>query len=233
MKRILNMLLFFAGVLTLDSCKIDDYEAPSNTLQGTIFDSKGQGLQTEQGQGNTKVRLEELSWSSTPTPMDLNVKQDGTYINNKIFAGKYRMTVLEGAFYPVAGEEVDVKGTTSHDFHVVPYVDLQWIGDPALTADKKISVKFKFTRNEAPAGLTKPAVTDYRLFVSTTQYVGNNNFDPVNSAVTVVPAEDTEVTLTSTVPMKYATTYYIRVGMRVNDAFKKYNYTTIKTIAIP
>lgn len=227
------MLLFFAGMSLLHSCKIDDFEAPAATLQGTILDNKGRNMQAEQGQGNTKVRLEELSWSSAPVPQDLNIKQDGSYINNKLFAGRYRLNVIEGPFYPTVAQEVEINGTTTHNFQVTPYVDLDWIGEPTLTTDKKISVKFKYVRNEAPNGVTKPAATDYRLFVSTTQYVGNNNFDPGNSLVTVLPAENTEITLTTNSPMKYSTTYYIRVGMRVNDTFKKYNYTTVKTVTVP
>ncbi|ETZ20253.1 DUF3823 domain-containing protein [Pedobacter sp. V48] len=232
MKKILFILLFFAGVAALHSCKIDDYGAPSAVLQGTILDDKGQGLQAEQGQGNTRIRMEELSWSSTPTPMFLNIKQDGNYINSKLFAGKYRISPIEGPFYPVTAEEIDVKGTTIHDFHVLPYVVVEWVGDLVVTADKKISAKFKFNRNEAPAGQTKPTVADYRLFVSTTKYVGNNNFDPANGLVTVIPNENTEVTVTTNTAMKYATTYYVRVGVRVNDNFKKYNYTTVKEITI-
>ncbi len=227
------MLLFFVGVLTIHSCKIDDYEAPAATLQGTIMDNKGKGMQSEQGQGNTKIRLEELSWGNAPTPQDLNIKLDGTYINNKLFAGKYRLNVTDGPFYPVAAQEVEIKGTTTHDFHVIPYIDLEWVGEPVLTADRKISVKFKYQKNEAPTGLTKPAATDYRLFVSTTEYVGNNNFDPSNALITTLPAENTEITVTTNSAMKYATTYYVRVGMRVNDAFKKYNYTTVKTVTAP
>lgn len=231
MKNKLFMLLCFTGLL--HSCKIDNYEAPSATLQGVILDGKGASLQTEQGQANTRIRTEELSWSSTPTPLFLNVKQDGTYTNNKLFAGKYRVSPVEGPFYPVAPDEIDLKTVTTHDFHVIPYVDVEWAADPVLTSDKKIAVTFKFKLNDPPAGMVKPAITDYRLFVSTTEYVGNNNFDPVNGAVTTIPAENTVVSLTTTTAMKYATKYYVRVGVRVNDTFKKYNYTTVKSITVP
>lgn len=45
--------------------------------------------------------------------------------------------------------------------------------------------------------------------------------------------ENQVLTITSSQPMKYATTYFVRVGVRVNDSFKKYNYTTIKTLNVP
>jgi hypothetical protein len=183
--------------------------------------------------------MDELSWSSTPIPFYLNVKQDGSYINNKVFAAQYRMTPIDGPFYPMAIESapiVDVGGETTVDFTVVPYLNVEWVSEPALTVDKKITATFRFTRNPAPAGLTQPALTDYQLFISTTQYVGNNNFDA--TIVTAVKAvtnaqEAQDITIVSNSPMKYATTFYVRVGVRVNDSFKKYNYTDIKTVVAP
>ncbi len=217
------------------SCELDNYEAPNHTLKGRILDENGLGLQSEQGASSARIKLEELSWSESPVPLYLNIKQDGSYVNTKLFGGEYTISVVEGPFYPVDAEMITLNQSLTHDFTVTPYLNVSWIGSPSVDADKKITVRFKFSRNEPPsAGITMPDLQDYRLFISTNQYVGNNNFDPGASSITVVnnDMEDQEIMIVSNTSMKYSTTYYVRVGVRVSDDYKKYNYTDIKTITI-
>lgn len=222
--------------LVLCACKMDDVDAPDSTFEGRLVDAGGAGIQLEQGASSARLKMEELSWSNTPLPLFLNLKQDGSFINTKLFPGNYKVTPVEGPFYPVAEKVVDIKGATKQDFTVIPYLNVDWVADPVINAEKKLSVSFKFTSNAAPEGLTKPNPLDYQLFISTNQYVGNNNWD--NTAVgAVVPVtvdkEGQNITISSSVAMKYSTTYYVRVGVRVNDTYKKYNYTTIKTVKVP
>jgi len=218
------------------SCEKDNYETPNAVLQGTVIDAHDVPLQLEQGQGTGRIRMEETSWSDTPIPFYLNLKQDGSYVNNKLFAGTYLVTPVEGAFYPVQGETIEINGSTQHDFHVTPYLQVEWVNEPTVLAGGQVTATFKFTRNAGPAGEAMPNLLDYQLFISTTQYVGNNNFDGTVVGGVVSVANDKEnmpITITSTAPMKYATTYWVRVGVRVNDSYKKYNYTTIKTVTVP
>src|SRR5690606_33928123 len=96
-----------------------------------------------------------------------------------------------------------------------------------------VMASFRFTRNAGPTAM--PDLLDYQLFISTTQYVGNNNFDGtrVGAAVAVSgELEGQEISIVTVAPMKYETTYYVRIGVRVNDSYKKYNYTDIKTVAV-
>lgn len=238
MKKILYSLLCFAVMALGSSCEKDNYSQPDATLEGTLSDGKG-GMQLEQGGGSVRLKLDELSWSETPIPMFLNFRQDGSYINTRLFPGQYRVTPVEGPFYPIDSADmkiVDLRSgsSTRADFAVVPYVNVEWVAPPAVTADKKITATFRFTRTTPPAGKTQPALLDYQLFISTTQYVGNNNWDNtvVGAAQPAPGKEATDVVVTSSAPMKYATTYYVRVGVRVNDSFKKYNYTTIGTVTV-
>lgn len=241
MNIIFRYATFIVFSIMLISCEKDNYAAPDAVIAGSILTPAGVGLEMEQGAGSARLKLEELSWSDSPAPLNLNFKQDGSYINYKIFPGQYRVTPIEGAFFPLSVEQakqVDLKGneTTTVDFNVVPYLNVEWIDDPQVTADKKISASFRFARNAAPTGQTQPPPLDYQLFISTTQYVGNNNYD--NTRVGgVVPAtvemEGQQLTIVSSAPMKYATRYYVRIGVRVNDSYKKYNYTTVKTVDVP
>lgn len=241
MKKISNIkyyIFLFTMILVFSSCEKDNYDAPDATLQGTITTSKGAPYQAEQGQGSIKLRLEELSWSENPLPLYLNIHQDGTYINRKIFAAKYRITPIEGAFYPFAEGDmktVDVKGTTTVDFTVTPYLDVEWVADPTMDAEGNITSSFKFTRNASPSGAAMPALKDYQMFISSTQYVGNNNFD--GSIVAGIVGVDNSkegqpLTITTKAPIKRKGTYFVRIGVRVNDSFQKYNYTDIKTVEV-
>jgi hypothetical protein len=229
-----------AFILTLASCNdMDNYVEPNATIQGRILDQDGTPLQLEQGASSMRIRMQELSWSETAVPTFLNVKVDGTYSNNKIFAGNYRMQPVDGPFYPLgddAAKIVDIAGTTETDFTVIPYLHVAWVTPPTVTAEKKVTATFRFTRVPPPGGVTQPNILDYQLFISTTKYVGNNNFD-ATVVTAVVPVtndkESTDITITSAQPMKYATTYFVRVGARVNDSFKKYNYTDVQTVSVP
>ncbi|WP_162946614.1 DUF3823 domain-containing protein [Chitinophaga barathri] len=238
MKKILYSLLCVAAIVSSGACKKDNYALPDATLEGSLNDGKG-SMQLEQGGGSVRIKLDELSWSATPIPMFLNFRQDGSYINTKLFPGQYRVTPVEGPFYPIDSADIKIVdlrsgGSTRADFNVVPYVNVEWVTPPSVTADKKVTATFRFTRTTPPPGKTQPALLDYQMFISTTQYVGNNNWDnTVIGAAQAAPGKEaTDVVIKSTAPMKYATTYYIRVGVRVNDSFKKYNYTTISTVTV-
>jgi hypothetical protein len=238
MKKIVYAILITVVSVSIHACKKDNYAAPDKTLQGQLTDAAGKGIQLEQGGSSARLKLEELKFKN-PVPIYLNFKQDGSYINTKVFEGKYRIFPAEGPFFPLDSTQmqiVNVSGTTTANFKVVPYLNVDWVGEPVVTADKKIQVSFKFTRNAAPAGLTQPALSDYQFFISTTEYVGNNNYDNtrVGSVVTATASmENQTLTIISAQPMKYSTTFYLRVGVRVNDSFKKYNYTTVKAVIVP
>lgn len=165
------------------------------------------------------------------------------------------MTPIEGAFYPYdeEGDIVDIKkgATTTHDFTVVPYLEVEWVNEPHLMAEdnNRIEATIKFTRNANPKDAegedTRPAVSEIYLFVSSNQYVGNGNcYDdiistgmPPNAGKVTTPLflqENREITLRTSREVKYTNTrYYVRVGVRCNDQYQKYNYTTIVTVDVP
>lgn len=241
MKKIFFILSTMCLMFGFTACETDNFDAPSATIQGQIKDQNGNPLQTEQGSGNTRIKMEELSWANGDPevaiiPTYLNMHQDGSYINNKIFNGEYRMTPIDGPFYPydTAGEVVQIKGTVTKDFTVTPYLDVTWVSEPSVTADNKITCSVTFKRNEK-AGEKIPDLSNAKLFIATTQYVGNNNKDDQVNGGTVNVAnnqEGTTLTFTSNTVKYTGTTYYVRVGVCCNIGDKKYNYTTIKTVTV-
>ena len=241
MKNTIKIILLSISVICFYACEIDNYDGPDAQIAGRILDPNGNLLRTEPGSSNMRIQMDELSWANgdtsiAVTPTYLNVKIDGHYTNTKIFSGTYRMTPIEGPFYPYGdGDTLNINGSVVKDFVVIPYLDVDWVDEPYLTADSCIEASIRFTRN-AKGGEFMPDVQNARLCISSNQYVGNNNFysDLISGALTVTNAqEDATITLTSKKVKYTGMNYYVRVGVCCNDTYKKYNYTTIVKLYVP
>ena len=252
MNRFIMPVLALFAATCLSSClKYDNYDGPQETLKGKIVDQDGNPLWVESG-GGIRIKLMDYGWTETPSEQYLKVKMDGTYINTKIFGSTYDI-VAEGPFVPLVRVDnggnivsdqtrkgVKVKGTTVVDFVVEPFLKPSWIGEPVLDGDGKLTVQFRVVR-----GTDDPEfqldVYDMGLFVSTTQYVGDNNYDKERSVKISDSAEATSqlgqtVSLTTPVALKSGNTYYVRVGARLNYSLFNgltYNYTDVRKITVP
>lgn len=247
MKRIIYSLAVGAALLTAGSCKkTDNYPAPSETLQGRIIDAgASQNVQSEVSGDNgsgTRIRLLETSWSDNPTPLYLAAKQDGTYNNTKVFKATYKM-IAEGAFVPMdlAGNDksqtVEVKGgTTTVDFTVEPFLRVEWVGEPVVNANGTVTAQVKVTRGTSNTAY-QLNITNLAIFASPVEYVGNNNFDSRYSTIVAysgttgnaIVGQTITLTTTGTLPKK---DWYLRVGSRIAFGTNRYNYSTIKMVAI-
>ena len=137
--------------------KIDNYEAPSETLRGRVIDIvTGEPVLTDQGSEGIRVRLEETSWEGNVTPQDFNCKPDGTFQNTKLFEADYNVRV-DGPFIPIVREDPDgvplydgsqnvhIKGVTELEFKVQPFLKVEFVGLPTVD-DGQITAKVKVTR---------------------------------------------------------------------------------------
>jgi hypothetical protein len=247
MKNIVYTLAIGAALIAASSCsKVDNYDGPTETLQGRIIDAgTNQNVQSEVSGDNgngTRIRLLEISWSANPTPLFLATKQDGTYSNTKVFAATYKM-IAEGAFVPMdltgndKTQTIEVKGgTTAVDFTVEPFLRVEYVGEPVVNGNGTVSVDVKVTR-----GTTNPAyqlnITNLALFLSPYEYVGNNSFDNRYSTIltysgttgNAIVGQTIKLTSTSVLPKK---DWYLRVGSRIAFGTNRYNYSTIKKVSI-
>ena len=258
MKRISYTILIAACIVVLNACeKIDNYDEPEETVTGRIIDATtGNPIQIESGGGGIRISYHDLTWGqqtgNAVLPRDFNVKPDGTYNNTKMFEGEYKIYPFNGPFVPLYSENatspvdnsktVYIKGVTTVDFVVEPFLKVEWVEEPILNADKTITAKFKFTRGTTNPVYTAFAPTDAWLFVSTTSFVSNasRNNNMSNSitytAVQGNAALGTVVTITSKAafPADDHRTYYVRVGARTADNIqKRYNYAEAKTVVVP
>jgi hypothetical protein len=230
MKQIQNLvsILFMAIAVSLGSCKVDNYDAPDGILTGSVNDIiTGKPIVTEQPDG-FRIKYDEISWSATPVSQYFWGKADGTFSNTKLFAGKYTITPVEGAFITPESQTVDISSgkATNVNFSATPYISFS--GVTIIKSLTNVIVTFTMTRNVATA-----ATQDYRVFVTDkTPFVGNGVFDSAVStgAISFSNADlgvSKVVTLDKLVTGK---TYYIRIGARCNNPSGRYNFTGIVSI---
>lgn len=248
MKKLFYIILVSAAVFAACS-KIDNYAAPGDTVTGATYDEgTGQTLQTEVGSG-TRVELLEISYDSAPVPFYFYSMQDGQFNDDKVFGATYKVSV-QGPFVPLivtdstgavvtdSSQTIVLKNTATLKFNVQPFLRIQWIGTPVINPDTTVSVRVVVTRGTNNPLYQLP-VTDINLYVSNTQYDGNNNYDPRYSSLNsysdslgLAVIGDT-VTLTTTGGALPAQDVYFRVGARINAGLDEYNYNTPVSITYP
>jgi hypothetical protein len=266
MKKTIKYFYLAGLMLGLFACEMDNLEGPTAAIKGTIYDHNGAPLQLEQGKGSGSIRMTELSWLEKKdveivTPQELNLKNDGTYQNDKLFAGTYLIHPFKGAFYPLDSVEmktITLKGgsTTSVDFNVVPYLEIEWVGDPEIVTFNtgehpdnkpageyfKASAKFKLVyktitdENGVKVTLPHPGV------LAGTFCVGNTHFVSAGSRIGDYFSTDFAVTnaqegLTITFIAKrdiefYGQDYFFRIGFKSKDLDQRFNYTTVKKLSV-
>ncbi|MDF2187851.1 DUF3823 domain-containing protein [Paraflavitalea sp. CAU 1676] len=231
-------------MLMFSSCyKKDNWSEPDARVYGNIIDSyTKKPLLTSQN--DWSIRIWERSWKeSTPINQNIPVKQDGSYNNNKLFAGSYDMLPVGGAFWPFVDTAKGVtytKGGAQQDFTVTPY--LQVVDLTATVTGTNLTLT---CRIKAPKRTGLPNLVEVKPFISLTSFVGESNY--INIAEYndkriqinkswVDENGDVETSKLYTIgplPVKSGYTYNVRVGANVNDTYKKYNYSEIKQVIVP
>jgi hypothetical protein len=250
MKLPLLYTMLFLLMIAYAACnKVDNYPAPGDTVTGATYDEvTGQTLQTEVGSG-TRVELLEISYDSAPVPFYFYSMQDGTFNDDKVFGATYKVSV-QGPFVPLivtdstgavitdSSQTIVLKNKATLKFNVQPFLRIQWVGAPVINSDTTVSVQVVITRG-TDNPLYQLLITDINLYVSNTQYDGNNNYDPRYSSLTSYSDStgakllgDT-ITLTTTGGALPAQDVYFRVGARIDAGLDEYNYNTPVSITYP
>lgn len=267
MKNILYSVLFFLVAVSFSSCEIDNYAEPKETLKGRVVDAvTGELVLTDQGSEGTRIRLRELSWTETKVPdnFDFYCMKEGIFQNTKIFSGHYNVKI-DGAFIPllrttstgdtIADETkyVDIKGVTEVEFKVQPFLKIEWIGEPVVSAGK-ITATIIVTRAVSPAEFKSKIepmggyndnfldVTDVRLFVSQVPFVGYRDWDSryttqINysgNSFDVVLGVPVTITTSGVIPA--GRSVFIRAAARINyatESIKRHNYNEAIRVDIP
>jgi hypothetical protein len=238
MNKLLINGIIGAGFLLLGfSCtKSDNYTAPDAAFQGNIIDSvTGKNLVTETG--GVQIQLKQLSWSDNPTPYYIPSKPDGSFEDTRIFSGHYSVIPTQGAFWPVDSLVKDINGTTSQNFTVVPYLEIANVTH-VQNADSLV-MTFQL---QAPRTNGLPQIIDATEFVNNTPFVGGGAFIQSffnQSSATVSINSNWNNTIKATTyrtvvhNLQPGWTYYARIGVRLNDSYKKYDLSDIVQVVMP
>jgi hypothetical protein len=220
------------------SCtKADTYPGPDSAFEGNIIDSvTGKNMLTETG--GLQIELRQISWTANPSPYDIPSKPDGTFEDTRIFSGHYNIIPTKGPFWPVADSTImDIRGNTTHDFRIVPYLEI--VNVTHVQAADSLVMSFQLV---APRTVGLPQILDATLFVNNTPYVGSGaniqSFYNQGSATAKINSGwNAGIAATTYRVVVYnlqpGWTYYARVGVRVNDSYKKYNLSHVVQVVMP
>jgi hypothetical protein len=243
MKKLSIKTIFCAGLLLFGfSCtKVDNYPGPDSSFQGNLIDSvTGKNMVTESQGFN--IELKQLNWSDNPDPYYIPAKLDGTFQDTRIFGGHYSVIPTQGPFWPTDSIVTDIKGATSHDFTVVPYLEVTdfthvQAGD-SLVMTCRIS---------APRTVGLPQILEVWPFVNNTPFVGSGAYisqytisdhnSPSYNLADINSSWNSGIgTATYEVHVRgllNGRTYYVRMGVRVNDNYKKFNLSEVAQVVMP
>lgn len=227
MKNITYCLLSVMVLMT--SCelfKLDTYDIPGETLQGSLKDGEGNSFISEQPNG-FKIRIIE---EGSSTPRDFWGKDDGTFLNTKIFRGTYKVVPTDGAFFPVDTVTTEIGGVTTLNFEITPFLTI----DATISA---VGEDLKATYSIKQA-LGAGKIRNARLLVNKwNPNVGMNYNDKsmVRDLSGVVDATIVQTEYTDEIVgyLESGVTYYARVAVLSNNAIGKYNFSAVQKIVVP
>ena len=145
--------LFTIFTVVLFSCNdLDNYNAPSGGIKGTIFDALTNEPVPLPVQGSTGViiNLTEQNTSATKS-IDFYAKDDGTYENSQVFNGDYNV-VVNGPFVQKAEATVSVNGQTELNFNVVPFSRIE---ASASATGQTVTITYNVTTSSPDFNVTE------------------------------------------------------------------------------
>jgi len=225
MKRIIYLAVLIF-LIFMSSCEIDNYDEPAETLQGALTDSEGNSFITEQPNG-FKIRMIE---DGSTEPRDFWGKADGTFRNTKIFRAKYKIIPTNGAFFPLDTVEVEIKGETTLNFVVTPYLTI----DATFEQDgSNIKATYKIDKASGAGKITSA----WFLVSKWNPNLGMNYSDyRIERDLSAISDEDivnTEYTDEITDCLVSGATYYARMAVLAENSVGRYNFSTVQEIVVP
>ena len=224
MKHLYTILLGCAVLLGPVSCmKIDNFDAPSAKIQGKIIDkTTGQPMLLDQGVSHIRI------WEM---------------YNDKLFSGTYDMLPRDGAWWPCdTTYNVAIgKAGTVQDFEVIPYLH---VVDFDATLD---GTELTMTcRLQAPVTDGLPQIREIRPFINNNIHCGPGNhidyyYNDANRinlrkmwpAIGDADGNQTVAPYSLKIQLKAGYTYWVRMGVQVNDTYTSWNLSEVKKIVVP
>lgn len=208
-----------AGILSLVSCKYDNYSPPSSKFSGAIM-YKDDSINVSYN--NVNFQLWQSGFGKL-TPINVSVDQNGSF-SALLFNGDYKLVFPagQGPFETLINAKtnsdtipVHIEGNTNLDIQVLPYyiiLNPQFsVSDSTVTATCKVEKIINDSTAQDIQNislyLSKTFFDDSRTSISTATVKGSNIIDLNN------------ISLSTRIPAMIPTQHYIfaRIGLQINN----------------
>lgn len=214
-----HYIAFIFLFATVTSCKKDNYEAPSSTLNGKlVYNGEPIGLERNQ----VPFELYQYGFGKVGA-IGASFAQDGTY-SALLFDGDYKLIIPNGQG-PFMSKQltsgapdsiaITLRGSQTQDIEVTPFY---MIRNPQFTAgDNKVTATFKVEKIVMDANAKDIELVE--LYINKTQFVSRGGDDQIK--MTEMPggniADPNAITLSVDVPSIVPTQNYVfaRIGVKI------------------
>lgn len=216
----LQFLLIIA-VLAFAACEKDNYDEPTAGLSGQFIDAATNELVQQDIIRGTQIQITEHGYDPV-TPQYLIVKVDGTYDNSLLFENTYTVQPVRGNFVAVQPQDIQIKGKTTLDFKVTPYIRIL---QPAIVrSGDQVVATFKLQQNVVnnikKIGLY--AHKDIQVGEPMRQVAAEQELNAVSNPSQVYTLQ-IDLPSNSSI-LKPGTAYYFRIGALIDVGEAKLNY---------
>lgn len=215
---------YAALLLSLEACKLDNYEAPSATLYGSIVDIETQELVEQDITRGAVIELKEHGYDPVQSQY-LLIKNDGTYKNSMLFPNTYSVQPIRTNFQPVPAEDIEIKGAVQKNFLVIPYVRVK---DSSIAIEgNEVVARFRLEKTVNSDlvriglyGYPEPEVGEpiHRIKAERIENLTNSPDEPYELRIRI-PEYSTE--------LKAGASYFFRVGALINVSEARFNYAPV------
>jgi hypothetical protein len=224
-----NYIILLAVILAVVSCKKDNYTAPGSTLSGRLV-YKGDSVCVETNQ--VPFNLYQPGFGKTGA-ITGTFATDGRY-SVLTFDGNYRFTIPPGQgpfkwkeLTASARDTVNIalNGNQTFDIEVTPYYMIRNLITTSPTS-RVVTANFNIEKVITDPVLAQN-ITTVGLYINKTAFVSEANNENLGSgaaggivemAGSALPANLTNITLTSTIPILLPSQNYVyaRIGIKIN-----------------
>ncbi|MDV3755553.1 hypothetical protein CMU20_11005 [Elizabethkingia anophelis] len=213
--------------LLLFSCSNggDNFEAPEASFTGRIISTATGKPVPGQEPNGARIRMYEGGKYNGKVPIDFWVTQSGAFVNKTLFSGTYKV-IAEGPFQRADTLALNLASSSSHDFSVTPFLEL----NVEIVQKKENAVVVKYKIDQSPE---KRKILRRAVLVSNRPYVDITNF--INSSpspfINTAGIPDSELAgkefVTEITGLSKGVQYYVRSASRCDNPNSFYNYSEI------
>lgn len=214
----------------------DNYDAPDGGIYGCICDKlTGEPIPMPvEGNSGVMVSMYELNSGATKS-IDFRARQDGSFVNDMIFNGEYRVRIVNGPFVGIVEDYVNISGRTEFNVYATPFGRIDFT--PEITDNNTVNVTYTaeavndvYKVSEVYLMWNYSSVVD----VNNAYHAGMTAIDGAgNGTASYDLLNDKEFVENFYKIVSNGRKVYLRMGIAVTYGDKTYvNYSQVKTITV-